>query len=150
MRASRFAAERIALVGEAAHVVPPIGAQGLNLGLRDVAELAEAMAGGADSDPGTPSRLASFDRHRRADILGRTAMIDGLNRSLLTDSLLVQSARNLAITALDRIPLLRRAVLRQGIAAFDILERQPGTRDRQRGRPPQGKRSAGRVRLPIR
>lgn len=149
LRADRFAAERIALVGEAAHVVPPIGAQGLNLGLRDIAELAEVLAGGVRSDPGTPSRLAAFDRRRRADILSRTAVIDGLNRSLLTDSLLVQGARSLAITALDRLPAIRRAVMRQGIAAFGILDGAPVKPRSTPPRPAQGKRSAGRIRLPI-
>ena len=145
MRAERFAARRVALVGEAAHVIPPIGAQGLNLGLRDVAELAEMLAG--DSDPGAPARLAEFDRRRRTDILGRTAVIDGLNRSLLTDSLLVQGARGLAFTALDRIPPLRRAVMCQGIAALGIFDGKPVETSRVAG---QGKRSAGRIRLPIR
>ena len=146
MRAERFAAGRIALVGEAAHVIPPIGAQGLNLGLCDVAELAEMLAGGPDSDPGAPARLAGFDRRRRSDILGRTAVIDGLNRSLLTDSLLVQGVRGLALTALDRIPPLRRAVMRQGIAALGILDRKPV----EAPLAGHGKRSAGKIRLPIR
>jgi 2-octaprenyl-6-methoxyphenol hydroxylase len=144
LRARAFASKRIALVGEAAHVIPPIGAQGLNLGLRDIAELAVALT--AD-DPGAPAHLEDYDRRRRADVLGRTAVIDGLNRSLLTDSLLVQSARGLAIMALDRLPPLRRAVMRQGIAAFGLLG------ERKSGAPPaktQGKRSAGRIRLPIR
>jgi hypothetical protein len=98
-------------------------------------------------DPGAPAHLEDYDRRRRADVLGRTAVIDGLNRSLLTDSLLVQSARGLAIMALDRLPPLRRAVMRQGIAAFGLLG------ERKSGAPPaktQGKRSAGRIRLPIR
>jgi 2-octaprenyl-6-methoxyphenol hydroxylase len=145
MRARAFAARRIALVGEAAHVIPPIGAQGLNLGLRDVVELIAML--GAD-DPGAPARLADYDRRRRADVLSRTAVIDGLNRSLLTDSLLVQSARGLAILALDRVSPLRRAVMRQGIAALGLFG------ERKRAAPPpakaQGKRSGGRIRLPIR
>lgn len=148
MKARNFAAKRIALVGEAAHVIPPIGAQGLNLGLRDVAELAAAFA--AD-DPGASAHLEDYDRRRRADVLGRTAVIDGLNRSLLTDSLLVQSARGLAIMALDRLPLLRRAIMRQGIAALGLSgDSRPTARQPARSRTSQGKRSGGRIRLPIR
>jgi 2-octaprenyl-6-methoxyphenol hydroxylase len=144
MRARAFAAKRIALVGEAAHVIPPIGAQGLNLGLRDVAELTAPL--GAE-DTGAPARLGEYDKRRRADVLSRTTIIDGLNRSLLTDSLIVQGARGLAIMALDRVPPLRRAVMKQGIAAFGLLG------ERKRPAPAakaQGKRSAGRIRLPIR
>jgi 2-octaprenyl-6-methoxyphenol hydroxylase len=145
MRAKQFAANRIALVGEAAHVIPPIGAQGLNLGLRDVAALTETLAG--TSDPGAEGRLAAFDRRRRADVLGRTAMIDGLNRSLLTDSLLVQGARGIAMAALDSIPPLRRAIMRQGLAgAAEVTESKPPPSPHPR----QGKRSGGRIRLPIR
>jgi 2-octaprenyl-6-methoxyphenol hydroxylase len=147
MRAQAFAAKRIALIGEAAHVIPPIGAQGLNLGLRDVAELAAAFV--AD-DPGTAARMDDYDRRRRADVLGRTTVIDGLNRSLLTDSLLVQSARGLAIMALDRLPLLRRAVMRQGIAAFGLLGDDGNAKPQAPKDRRQGKRSGGRIRLPIR
>jgi 2-octaprenyl-6-methoxyphenol hydroxylase len=147
MRAHAFAARRIALVGEAAHVIPPLGAQGLNLGLRDVVELADALSAG---DPGAPAHIESYNRRRRADVLARTAIVDGLNRSLLTDSLLVQCTRGLAIAALAGVPPLRRAVMRQGIAAFGLSgNRRPA--DRRTGESkPQGKRSGGRIRLPIR
>jgi 2-octaprenyl-6-methoxyphenol hydroxylase len=146
MRARNFAANRIALVGEAAHVIPPIGAQGLNLGLRDVAELAAAFTA---EDPGAAALLDDYDRRRRADVLGRTTIIDGLNRSLLTDSLLVQSVRGLAIMALDRLPPLRRAVMRQGIAAFGPFGDAGNAKPRPTKDRPQGKRSGGRIRLPI-
>jgi 2-octaprenyl-6-methoxyphenol hydroxylase len=146
MRARAFAEKRIVLVGEAAHVIPPIGAQGLNLGLRDVAELAATLS--AD-DPGAPALLAEYDRHRRRDVLTRTAVIDGLNRSLLTESLIVQSARGLAIMALDRLPPLRRTVMRQGIAALGLLDERRNPEKPSPGEG-QGKRSGGRIRLPIR
>ncbi len=70
----QFARHRIALVGEAAHVLPPIGAQGLNMGLRDAADIAdivrEAMASG--EDPGAPQVLTRYDSARRADVASRT------------------------------------------------------------------------------
>src|SRR5690606_6348846 len=66
MTASRFAAGRLALVGEAAHLFPPIGAQGLNLGLRDVAGLDLLLA--APGDPGAPERIAAYHRARQADV----------------------------------------------------------------------------------
>jgi 2-octaprenyl-6-methoxyphenol hydroxylase len=117
-QAKRFAAQRIALVGEAAHVIPPIGAQGLNLGLRDAAAIGElAIAAYRDNrDPGADDVLAEYDRARRADVGTRAFAIDLLNRSLLSDFLPVQSARGIGLYLLDRIGPLRRAVMREGAA----------------------------------
>jgi 2-octaprenyl-6-methoxyphenol hydroxylase len=111
-----FAQDRIALTGEAAHVMPPIGAQGLNLGLRDAATIAETVVSARRSgdDPGGPDVLARYDAMRRTDVKSRTVAIDLLNRSLLSDFLPVQSARGLGLYLIDRIPPLRRAVLREG------------------------------------
>jgi 2-octaprenyl-6-methoxyphenol hydroxylase len=116
--ARRFAARRIALIGEAGHVIPPIGAQGLNLGLRDAATIAElavaARRGGADV--GGESVTDEYDRRRRADVKSRTTAVDLLNRSLLTDFLPAQSVRGLGLYVLDRIGPLRRAMMREGVA----------------------------------
>ncbi|HEY1310394.1 MAG TPA: UbiH/UbiF family hydroxylase [Pseudolabrys sp.] len=116
--ARQFAGKRIALVGEAAHVIPPIGAQGLNLGLRDAATIGElAIAAERDGrDIGGVDVLAAYDRLRRADIGSRTLAIDLLNRTLLTDFLPVQSMRGLGLYMIDRIGPLRRAVMREGVA----------------------------------
>lgn len=116
--ARRFADRRIALVGEAAHVLPPIGAQGLNLGLRDAATVAElVVAARRDGrDFGGADVTSRYDRMRRADVGGRTLAIDLLNRSLLSDFLPVQGARGLGLYLLDRIGPLRRAVMREGVA----------------------------------
>jgi 2-octaprenyl-6-methoxyphenol hydroxylase len=113
MTARRFAGARVALVGEAAHLFPPIGAQGLNLGYRDVAALGETLA---RSDPGDAARLAAYERMRRTDVLTRTAAVDALNRTLLSGFLPVQGMRGLGLFLLDRVPALRRAVMRQGVA----------------------------------
>jgi 2-octaprenyl-6-methoxyphenol hydroxylase len=116
--ARHFAGRRIALVGEAAHVLPPIGAQGLNLGLRDAATIAELVvtAQRNGDDPGGADVMSRYDRMRRADIGSRTIAIGLLNRSLLSDFLLVQGARGLGLYLLDRAGPLRRAVMREGVA----------------------------------
>jgi len=115
--AESFGRDRIALVGEAAHVIPPIGAQGLNLGLRDAATVAELVVEARQTarDVGGRELLAEYDRMRRTDVTGRTAAVDLLNRSLLSDFLPVQGARGLALYLLDRIAPLRRAVMREGV-----------------------------------
>jgi 2-octaprenyl-6-methoxyphenol hydroxylase len=116
--ASRPVAGRAALVGEAAHVFPPIGAQGLNLGLRDAVTIAE-VAGDAfrdGRDVGADGVTAEYERRRRPDIGSRALAIDILNRSLLSDLLAVQGLRGLGLYALDRVGPLRRAVMREGIA----------------------------------
>jgi len=116
--AERFAADRVALVGEAAHVMPPIGAQGLNLGLRDAAQIAELVAGAHDAgkDIGSDALLARYDVLRRPDITTRMLAVDWLNRTLLSDFLPAQSLRGLGLYALGRIGPLRRFVMREGIA----------------------------------
>jgi 2-octaprenyl-6-methoxyphenol hydroxylase len=117
-QAQKFAANRIALVGEAAHVLPPIGAQGLNLGLRDAATIGEAVVAAIrrNEDPGSAAVLAEYDRLRRADVASRSVAIDLLNRSLLSDFLPVQGLRGLGLYMIDRVGPLRRAVMREGVA----------------------------------
>jgi len=116
--AKRFGDNRIALVGEAAHVIPPIGAQGLNLGLRDAATIGELAVAAyrAGNDVGGADVLSAYDKMRRADVGSRTIAIDLLNRTLLTDFLPVQGMRGLGLYMIDRIGPLRRAAMREGIA----------------------------------
>jgi 2-octaprenyl-6-methoxyphenol hydroxylase len=116
--ATRFAANRIALAGEAAHIIPPVGAQGLNLGFRDAAAIAElaAAAWRAGGDVGADELLIRYDRVRRADVGTRTLAADLLNRSLLTSFLPVQGLRGLGLYALEQIGPLRRAIMREGVA----------------------------------
>ena len=115
-----LAAQRIVLVGEAAHVLPPIGAQGLNMGLRDVADLAtivqNALASGQDI--GTPHVLSRYIRARRADIISRTIAIDFANRSLLSDFLPVQSLRALGLHAIGAFGPIRRIAMREGLSPW--------------------------------
>jgi 2-octaprenyl-6-methoxyphenol hydroxylase len=115
--AKRFADRRIALVGEAAHVIPPIGAQGLNLGLRDAASIGElAVAAHREGrDIGGADVLDAYDKMRRGDVGTRTLAIDLLNRTLLSDLLPAQGMRGLGFYLLDRFGPLRRAAMREGV-----------------------------------
>jgi 2-octaprenyl-6-methoxyphenol hydroxylase len=115
--ADAFARGRIALVGEAAHVVPPIGAQGLNLGLRDGATIAEIVAEARrdNLNIGAPAVLARYDTQRRADATSRTIAVDLLNRSLLTDFIPAHGVRGLSLYLVDRVGPLRRALMREGV-----------------------------------
>jgi len=114
----QFAGQRVVLVGEAAHVLPPIGAQGLNLGLRDAADIADIVADALarGEDIGAPATLARFDRKRRGDIASRTLVIDLANRSLLSDFLPVQLARSAGLHLLGAVRPLRRLAMREGLA----------------------------------
>lgn len=115
--ARRFAASRIALIGEAAHVLPPIGAQGLNLGLRDAATIAEIAvdARRAGDDPGSATVLERYDSQRRADVMSRMFAVDMLNRTLLSDFLPLQGARQFSFLMLKALGPLRRAIMREGV-----------------------------------
>ena len=114
----QFARHRVALVGEAAHVLPPIGAQGLNMGLRDAAGFAdivrETMLSG--EDPGAPQVLDRYDSARRADVASRTFVIDMANRSLLSDFLPMQMLRAAGLHLIGSIGPLRRIAMREGLA----------------------------------
>jgi 2-octaprenyl-6-methoxyphenol hydroxylase len=114
--ATRLGTRRMALIGEAAHVLPPIGAQGLNLGLRDAASIAELVVAARREGRDLGEVTAPYDHMRRADVAIRALAIDLLNRSLLSDVLAVQGARGFSLFLLQRIPPLRRAVMREGVA----------------------------------
>ncbi|MBV9910223.1 MAG: FAD-dependent monooxygenase, partial [Hyphomicrobiales bacterium] len=113
----KIAGERLALVGDAAHVLPPIGAQGLNLGLRDIAAMiacaVDARAEGRDI--GGPEALRAYERARRADIAFRTGAVDGLNRALLAHFGPLDFLRGAGLSTLSSIPPLRRLVMQAGI-----------------------------------
>jgi 2-octaprenyl-6-methoxyphenol hydroxylase len=110
----RLAATRLALVGDAAHAFPPIGAQGLNLGLRDVKGLIAATLAG--DDVGAADALERYAAGRAADVAFRTAAVAGLNRSLLADCAPIHLARGLGLAALGAIGPLRRLTMREGVA----------------------------------
>ncbi|KAF1042008.1 UbiH/UbiF family hydroxylase [Xylophilus sp.] len=109
-----FASKRTILIGEAAHVFPPIGAQGLNLGTRDVEILIKAIASDP-SDPGSDRVIRAYDRGRRPDILARTGSVDALNRSLLSPMLPAQIARGVGLEMLRSFAPLRAFFMREGL-----------------------------------
>jgi 2-octaprenyl-6-methoxyphenol hydroxylase len=113
--ARSFVAERIALVGDAAHVIHPIAGQGLNLGLKDVAALAEAIVDAArlGLDPGSPGVLERYQRWRRFDTMAMAAATDGLNRLFSNRSDLLRVMRDVGLGVVDRLPGLKRAFIRE-------------------------------------
>jgi 2-octaprenyl-6-methoxyphenol hydroxylase len=117
MSVDRFTAARLALVGEAAHVFPPIGAQGLEPGLRDAAALRDAVADALaeSADIGSEAALGPYQRGRALDVRLRTAAVDGLNRTLLSGLLPADFLRGLGLVALGHLGPLRRAVMREGV-----------------------------------
>jgi 2-octaprenyl-6-methoxyphenol hydroxylase len=113
-----FARNRIVLIGEAAHVLPPIGAQGLNMGLRDADDIVAIVADtlGTGSDPGASPVLERYRQARRADVVSRTFAIDVANRSLLSDFLPLQSVRAAGLHLIGGFGPLRRLAMREGLA----------------------------------
>lgn len=119
LRVNRLVAPGIVLIGEAAHAFPPLAAQGLNLSLRDIAQLMATLAAGRrrSVELGSLAVLTPYERARRRDIAVRTNSVDVLNRSIMTDFAPVDAARGMGALALRIIGPLRRAVLREGILA---------------------------------
>src|SRR5262245_14460978 len=113
--ARRFIAERLALVGDAAHIIHPIAGQGLNMGLRDVAALAETVADAArlGLDPGGPDVLERYQRWRRFDTMMMGIATDGLNRLFSNHSDVLRLARDIGLGMVERMPALKRMFIRE-------------------------------------
>jgi len=114
--ASRFSGERTALMAEAAHVVPPIGAQGLNMGLADLALLVE-LAQAAPERLGEPAMLARYQRRRWPGVRARVTGIDALNRASMAGGAPLRALRAKGIEALYGLAPVRRALMRAGLNA---------------------------------
>jgi 2-octaprenyl-6-methoxyphenol hydroxylase len=114
-RAERLVAERTAILAEAAHVVPPIGAQGLNTSLNDVIALRDLAVQDA-ARLGTPDMLATFARTRGPDIRARVAAIDLFNRVTRSGEPVLQALRLAGLRTVYDVAPLRQAVMRAGMA----------------------------------
>lgn len=113
--AERFVAPRVALVGDAAHGVHPIAGQGLNLGLRDVAALAEVLilARRRGEEPGSPTALEDYQLWRRFDSTALALGMDTVNRVFSTDNPILRLGRDLGMGLVNAVPGLRRGFMRQ-------------------------------------
>jgi len=113
--ARSFIAERIALVGDAAHLIHPIAGQGLNMGLKDVAALAEVIVDAArlGLDPGAADVLERYQRWRRFDTMAMGVATDGLNRLFSNRSDLLRFVRDVGLGLVDRLPGLKRLFIRE-------------------------------------
>jgi 2-octaprenyl-6-methoxyphenol hydroxylase len=123
--AEDYVAPRLALVGEAAHVIHPIAGQGLNLGIRDVAALAELVIDirRLGLDIGSGPLLKQYQRWRRFDVLALAAVTDGLNRLFSNSLLPVRLARDFGLAAVNRIPPVKRLLMRDAMGITGDLPR---------------------------
>ncbi len=123
--AAQITALRLALAGDAAHGIHPIAGQGLNLGFRDAAALAEALVEGArlGMDLGDAQLLARYERWRRFDSLALIAITDGLNRLFTNDIAPLRLARELGLGAVNRLPPLKRFFMRHAMGLLGDLPR---------------------------
>ncbi|MGI9524190.1 MAG: FAD-dependent monooxygenase [Hyphomicrobiaceae bacterium] len=130
MLVDTFAQKRVILAGEAAHVLPPIGAQGLNLGIRDVAVLSDCVQNAlrTTTDIGGTTVTETYHQRRRQDVWLRTHGVDLLNRSLSTTILPVNLARGLALHAANAVPLLRQLMIEGGMATIKATDGRDETR----------------------
>jgi 2-octaprenyl-6-methoxyphenol hydroxylase len=113
--ARSFVQERLALVGDAAHVIHPIAGQGLNMGLKDVAALAEVIADAArvGLDPGSLTTLERYERWRRFDTMSMGFATDALNRLFSNQSDLLRLVRDVGLGLVDRAPALKQFFIRE-------------------------------------
>ena len=115
--ADSYAGPRLALVGESAHALPPIGAQGLNLGMTDVATLIEVLveAERAGRDIGDPEVTRGYERRRRPDVVTRAFAVDTLNRTVQSKLPPIGFVRRHALGVIDRLSPLKARLMRQGM-----------------------------------
>ncbi len=113
--AREFIGDRLALIGDAAHIIHPIAGQGLNMGLRDVAALAEAVADAArlGLDVGATDVLERYQRWRRFDTMAMGVATDGLNRLFSNSSDVLRLARDVGLGVVERVPALKRMFIRE-------------------------------------
>jgi 2-octaprenyl-6-methoxyphenol hydroxylase len=113
--ARSFVADRLALIGDAAHVVHPLAGQGLNIGMRDVAALAETIVENArlGLDIGGAAELLRYERWRRFDSAFSATVMDGLNRLFSNDSAPLRALRDLGLGLVDRAPSVKRLLVRE-------------------------------------
>ncbi|MEQ8862711.1 MAG: UbiH/UbiF/VisC/COQ6 family ubiquinone biosynthesis hydroxylase [Thalassobaculum sp.] len=123
--AESFVADRVALVGDAAHAMHPVAGQGFNLGLRDVAALAEVMADAVrlGLDPGAATVLRDYQRRRRFDSASLMASTDGLVRLFSNDVTPVRAVRDLGLGLVERIPPFKRMAIRHAMGTLGTLPR---------------------------
>jgi 2-octaprenyl-6-methoxyphenol hydroxylase len=123
--ARSFVADRLALIGDAAHVVHPLAGQGLNIGMRDVAALAETIveATRLGLDIGSPTTLERYSRWRRFDSAFSAVVMDGLNRLFSNDSAPLRTLRDLGLGLVDRAPPLKRFLVSEAAGATGTLPR---------------------------
>jgi 2-octaprenyl-6-methoxyphenol hydroxylase len=113
--AKSFIAERLALIGDAAHVIHPIAGQGLNMGLKDVAALAEVIVDAArlGIDPGQADVLVRYQQWRRFDTMAMGVATNSLNLLFSNDSTLLRNVRDIGLGLVDRLPPLKEIFIRQ-------------------------------------
>jgi 2-octaprenyl-6-methoxyphenol hydroxylase len=113
--ARAFVADRLALVGDAAHVIHPIAGQGLNMGLKDVAALAEVIVDAVrlGLDPGALAMLERYQRWRRFDTMAMGIATDGLNRLFSNQSDALRLVRDVGLGLVDRLPALKHLFIRE-------------------------------------
>jgi 2-octaprenyl-6-methoxyphenol hydroxylase len=118
--ARSFIAERIALAGDAAHVIHPIAGQGLNMGLKDVAALAEVIVDAArlGLDPGAATVLERYQRWRRFDTMTMGFATDGLNRLFSNRSDVLRLLRDVGLGVVERLPGVKRLFIREAAGLF--------------------------------
>ncbi len=123
--ARSFVAERLALIGDAAHVVHPLAGQGLNIGMRDVAALAETIVDALrlGLDTGASPTLERYQRWRRFDSALSATVMDGLNRLFSNDNAPLRALRDLGLGLVDRTPNLKRFLVREAAGATGDLPR---------------------------
>jgi len=123
--ARRFVADRLALIGDSAHLVHPLAGQGLNLGLRDVASLAEILVEPLrlGLDPGDPGTLAAYERARRFDVVASGFGMDAMNRMFSNDISPLRFARDLGLRIVDKTPPLKRLLMAEAAGASERAPR---------------------------
>lgn len=131
LQSENLAGKRVALAAEAAHVIHPLGAQGLNLSLRDVAALAETIIDAVrlGQDYGSKTILSHYEKRRRQDMLSRIIGTDGLNKLVSHDIGLLHQLRRMGLKTIGGLPPVKKLTMREGFSpSFDDTRLARGER----------------------
>jgi len=114
-QAKQYVKKRVALIGDAAHTIHPLAGQGVNLGIKDAAELAKQLLNSSSSDLGSLKLLRKYERARRGDNVATMRAMEGFRLLFGHSASVVVNARNVGLNTLNKLPMVKNEIIRKAM-----------------------------------